>query len=92
MHGSVIFRLLDDACTFSAWGQMTDPEKVCVTKSLHIHFQKPIREGKIRAVGRITDTSQEVNEIYTEGILYHNEEEVARCSAVIARMRTKAPK
>ncbi|GAB4397086.1 MAG: hypothetical protein OHK0053_12730 [Microscillaceae bacterium] len=84
MHGSIIFRLLDDACTFAAWTYVFD--KMCVTKSLHIHFQKPVFRGHLRAQGRVQEVNASVNEIYTEGVLLNEGIEVARCTAIIARI------
>ncbi len=84
VHGSIIFRLLDDACTFAAWS-LVDTH-VCVTKSLHIHFQKPINQGTMQAYGKVQEISQTANEISVEGNLTNQGQEVARCTAIIARM------
>ncbi len=90
IHGSIIFRLLDDACTFAAWSYVED--KVCVTKSLHIHYQSPIHTGTMQAYGKVLDISQTANEITVEGSLMNEDKEVARCTAVIARMSAKVRK
>lgn len=90
IHGSIIFRLLDDACTFAAWSYVED--KVCVTKNLHIHYQSPINIGTMQAYGKVLDISQTANEITVEGTLFNEGKEAARCTAVIARMSAKVRK
>jgi uncharacterized protein (TIGR00369 family) len=90
IHGSIIFRLLDDACTFAAWSYVED--KLCVTKNLHIHYQSPINEGTMQAYGKVLEISQTANEITVEGVMMNQEKEVARCTAVIARMSAKVKK
>lgn len=84
LHGSISFRLLDDACTFAAWSMVTD--KACVTKSLNIFFQAPINQGEMEARAELIEMSKDVNEIYVKGTLLNNGMVAASCDAVIARM------
>lgn len=87
MHGSIIFRILDDACTFAAWSLVET--HLCVTKSLHIHFQKPVHQGMMQAFGKVQEVSQTANEITVEGTLLNQGQEVARCTAIIARLSSQ---
>ncbi len=88
VHGSIIFRVLDDACTFAAWSLIDT--HICVTKSLHIHFQRPINQGTMQAYGKVLEISQTANEISVEGTLRNQGQEVARCTAIISRLGSKS--
>ncbi len=50
VHGSVYFRLLDDAAFFAADSQVTDV--LVLTVSFTVHFVRPVTSGELRAVGR----------------------------------------
>ncbi len=50
-HGSVLFKLLDDAAFFAVNSVVTDV--FVVTTSFHLHFVRPVTEGKVRAVGAV---------------------------------------
>jgi uncharacterized protein (TIGR00369 family) len=49
MHGSVYFRLLDDACYFAALS--ADPTYFLLTKTFEINFIRPFKKGKVFATG-----------------------------------------
>ena len=49
LHGSVYFKLLDDACTFAANSMFDD--NLAFTASFSINFLAPVGVGKITAVG-----------------------------------------
>ena len=51
VHGSVYFRALDDAAFFAANSRVTDV--LVLTVSFNLHFTAPVREGEIRAHGRL---------------------------------------
>lgn len=51
VHGSVYFRALDDAAFFAANSRVTDA--LLVTVAFNIHFTAPVREGELRAEGRV---------------------------------------
>ena len=51
VHGSVYFRALDDAAFFAANSRVTDV--MVLTVSFTVQFTAPIREGELRAVGRV---------------------------------------
>jgi len=52
LHGSVYFRMLDDAAYFACAAK--EPEKFLVTKSFNTELLRPVSEGKITAVGTVT--------------------------------------
>lgn len=49
MHGSVIFKLLDDAAFFAAQSLVDD--YFLLTASFNIHFMRPVTEGLLTATG-----------------------------------------
>lgn len=51
VHGSVYFRALDDAAFFAANSRVEDV--LVLTVSFHLHFTAPVRQGELRAVGRV---------------------------------------
>ncbi|WP_436514612.1 PaaI family thioesterase [Ekhidna sp. To15] len=55
IHGSVYFKLLDDAAFFAVNSVVTDV--FVLTKSFDIHFKKPVAGGKLKAIGTITSSS-----------------------------------
>ena len=51
VHGSVYFRLLDDAAFFAANSRVTDV--LVLTVSFTVHFIRPVADGDLRAEGRV---------------------------------------
>ena len=56
VHGSVYFKLLDDACTFAVSSLVKD--FAIVTASFNIYFTRPISVGTIHARGRVVHESR----------------------------------
>ncbi|NQZ75119.1 MAG: PaaI family thioesterase [Ekhidna sp.] len=55
MHGSVYFKLLDDAAFFSVSSLVTDV--FVLTKNFNISFKRPVTTGTITAIGTIIDST-----------------------------------
>ncbi len=55
IHGSVYFKLLDDAAFFAVNSVVSDV--FILTKSFDIHFKRPVSGGKLKAVGTVTSSS-----------------------------------
>lgn len=51
VHGSVYFRVLDDAAFFAVNSQV--PEVLVLTVSFTVHFARPVASGELRGVGRL---------------------------------------
>ena len=84
MHGSVYFRLLDDACYFAAMSRVED--YFILTKSFNIEFKRPHIEGTITAKAKLV--KEENGEFYCEGELFNQAEKViASGSGVFVRNR-----
>lgn len=52
IHGSVYFKLLDDAAFFATNSIVEDV--FVLTKSFNIHFKRPVNSGLLKAVGKVT--------------------------------------
>ena len=66
MHGSVYFKLLDDAAFFAA--QSAQEQKFILTTKFHIDLVRPLKSGRIKAVGEIIRNSH--HEIFAKAVLY----------------------
>ena len=51
VHGSVYFKLLDDAAFFAVNSRVRDV--FVLTVSFTVHFARPVASGEMRAVGRL---------------------------------------
>ena len=51
VHGSVYFRLLDDAAFFAVNSRV--PEVFVLTASFNVHFVRPVASGRLLASGRV---------------------------------------
>lgn len=49
-HGTIYFKMLDDAAFYAANTLVTD--RFLLTTSFNLHFTKPVREGEVVAEGR----------------------------------------
>lgn len=58
VHGSLYFRMLDDAAFFAANSRV--PDVLVLTSSFHIRFFRPVTEGGLRAEGRVVNQSRRV--------------------------------
>ncbi len=56
VHGSVYFKMLDDAAFFAA--NSVVEEVFVLTTSFNLHFLRPVSEGQIRAVGTLVFNSK----------------------------------
>ncbi len=58
LHGSVAFKLLDDASFFAASSKVRD--ELLLTASFHVHFLRPVREGRLTATGRVVSRARKL--------------------------------
>lgn len=58
VHGSVYFKLLDDAAFFAA--NSIVPDVFVLTASFHIVLTRPVARGTLTAVGRLVNASRRV--------------------------------
>lgn len=67
IHGSVYFKLLDDAAFFAVNSIVTDA--FVLTTSFNINITRPVNSGKLKAVGKVKFKSR--NLFVAEAILYN---------------------
>ncbi len=58
VHGSIIFKALDDAATIAGMSLME--EHATLTSTFNVYFLRPVSSGQIRAVGRIVKMGRRV--------------------------------
>jgi uncharacterized protein (TIGR00369 family) len=84
VHGSVYFKMLDDAAFFAVSSIMRDV--FVLTASFHVSLLRPITLGEMRAVGRVVRASQTIS--VAEAIMYDPDgKEAARGVGDFARSR-----
>lgn len=66
VHGSIYFRLLDDASFFAVNSKVRDV--FVLNASFTIHLARPVSEGEIRAIGRVTHEGKRL--FHAESTLY----------------------
>jgi len=69
MHGSVYFKLLDDAAFFAVNSIVEDV--FVLTTNFNIQLIRPVNEGKIKAIGKVRFKSR--NLFVAESTLYNEE-------------------
>jgi uncharacterized protein (TIGR00369 family) len=84
VHGSVCFKMLDDAAFFAVASVVDDV--FVLTASFHLSLLRPIATGEMRAVGRVVRASPTVS--VAEAVLYEpGGKEVARGIGDFARSK-----
>lgn len=69
IHGTVYFKLLDDAAFFAANSVVEDV--FVLTTSFNLNLIRPVSEGKLKAIGKLR--SQTKNLLIAESTLYNEE-------------------
>ncbi len=86
LHGSVFFKMLDDAAFFAVASQV--PEAFVVTASFHLSFLRAITVGEMHSVGRVVRMSSSV--CVAEATLFGPDgREAARGSGDFVRSKTR---
>lgn len=75
LHGSVYFRMLDDAAYFAA--SSLEKTYFLLTAEFTIKFLRPVSGGLLKAEGRITDSDAAGRYIHAEALLYTSEGKIA---------------
>ena len=83
-HGTIYFKMLDDAAFYAANTLVTD--RFLLTTSFNLHFTKPVREGEVIAEGRWVSGRRRV--LVAEARLIDSEgEEIGRGTGTFMRSR-----
>lgn len=82
LHGSVLFKLLDDAAYFAAASRVQD--QFLVTASFHTLFMRPGKPGPLHAVGRLISAGRQ--QLIAEASVYdERNRELARGQGCFSR-------
>lgn len=86
VHGSVYFKMLDDAAFFAA--NSLEPKVFVLTTSFTTYLTRPVSEGVLRAKGKVVNSNK--LQFIAESTVYdHKNREVGRGNGVF--MRGKYP-
>ena len=85
LHGSVYFKMLDDAAWFAA--NSYEFECFVLTTSFTTYLTRPVSEGQLRAVGKVV--SKNKTQFIAESVVYDsNNKEIGRGNGVFMRSKT----
>lgn len=84
VHGSVYFKMLDDAAFFAA--NSLEREVFVLTTSFTTYLTRPVSSGRLRSVGRVVNRNK--SQFIAESIVYDAENrEIGRGSGVFVRSK-----
>jgi uncharacterized protein (TIGR00369 family) len=84
VHGSVYFKLLDDAAFFAA--QSFELEVFVLTTSFTTYLTRPVSSGKLKAIGKVVNKNK--TQFIAEAVAYDAQgNEVGRGSGIIVRSK-----
>ncbi|NNC55124.1 MAG: PaaI family thioesterase [Pseudomonadales bacterium] len=82
VHGSVYFKMLDDAAWFAA--NTLDSNNFVLTVSFTTYITRPVSTGKMKAVGKVVNVNK--SQFIAESIVYDAEgREIGRGNGVFVR-------
>ncbi|QFU77049.1 hotdog fold thioesterase [Halioglobus maricola] len=86
VHGSVYFKMLDDAAFFAA--NSLEPEVFVLTTSFTTYITRPVADGRMRAVGKVVNFNR--SQFIAEAVVYDSEErEIGRGNGIFVRSKVK---
>lgn len=84
VHGSVYFKLLDDAAFFAANSLETDV--FVLTTSFTTYITRPVSAGSMRAVGKVVNSNR--SQWIVEAVVYDDQDrEVGRGNGIMVRSK-----
>lgn len=84
VHGSVYFKMLDDAAFFAA--NSLEQEVFVLTTSFTTYLTRPVKAGKLRSVGRVVNQNR--SQFIAEAVVYDaREKEIGRGNGIFVRSK-----
>ena len=84
VHGSVYFKMLDDAAFFAA--NSLEKEVFVLTTSFTTYLTRPVSEGKMKSIGKVVNKNK--TQFIAESIVYDSKgNEIGRGSGVFMRSK-----
>ena len=82
VHGSVYFKMLDDAAFFAA--NSLDEKYFVLTTSFTTYITKPVSEGLMKAIGKVVNSNK--SQFIAESVVYNSDSrEIGRGSGIFVR-------
>jgi len=82
VHGSVYFKMIDDACYFAA--NSLERRIFLLTSNLNVYITRPVYSGTMKAFGKVVHRGR--SQYIAEAILYDSENrEIARGTALLVK-------
>lgn len=86
VHGSVYFKMLDDAAWYAA--NSLESEYFLVTTSFTTYITRPVSSGKMKAVGKVVNKNK--SQFISESVVYDAEgREIGRGNGVFVRSKSR---
>ena len=86
VHGSVYFKMLDDAAFFAA--NSLERQVLVLTTTFTTYLTRPVSSGILRSLGRVVNRTK--SQFIAEAVLYDSEDnEVGRGSGVFVRSKVQ---
>ena len=83
-HGTIYFKMLDDAAFFAA--NSLEPDYFVLTTSFTTYMTRPISTGKMRAVGKVVNQNR--SQLIAEAVVYDDDgNEVGRGNGIFMRSK-----
>ena len=84
VHGSVYFKMLDDAAFFAA--NSLEPEVFVLTTSFTTYMTRPVANGLLRSIGKVVNLNR--SQWIAEAVLFDSDgREIARGNGVFVRSK-----
>jgi uncharacterized protein (TIGR00369 family) len=86
VHGSVYFKMLDDAAFFAA--NSLEPDYFVLTTSFTTYLMRPVSEGRLRSVGKVVNRTK--TQFIAESVVYDSAgNEIGRGNGVFVRSKMR---
>ncbi|MBV1908801.1 MAG: PaaI family thioesterase [Kangiellaceae bacterium] len=86
VHGSVYFKMLDDAAFFAA--NSLEPDFFVLTTSFTTYLTKPISTGKMTAIGKVVNKNK--SQFIAEAVVYNSQgQEIGRGNGIFVKSKSK---
>ena len=84
VHGSVYFKMLDDAAFFAA--SSLETEVFMLTTSFTTYLTRPVSSGKMKAIGKVVNKNR--SQLIAEAIVYDaDNKEIGRGNGIFVRSK-----
>lgn len=84
VHGSVYFKMLDDAAFFAA--NSLEPDFFVLTTSFTTYLTRPVSQGRLKSVGKVVNANK--SQFIAESVVYDEQgKEIGRGNGIFVRSK-----